>query len=126
MESRDLRSWMAEVENLGELKRIDGADWDVEIGAVTELGHHRGEQSKALLFDNIKGHPKGYRVLSNTLNTLKRLAATLNMQAILESCYAVNLASSPSRHSSLARSSPSGFFSRPRAWPTRSARLSGC
>ena len=80
MESRDLRSWMAEVENLGELKRIDGADWDVEIGAVTELGHHRGEQSKALLFDNIKGHPKGYRVLSNTLNTLKRLAATLNMQ----------------------------------------------
>ncbi len=35
MESRDLRSWMAEVENLGELKRIDGADWDVEIGAVT-------------------------------------------------------------------------------------------
>src|SRR5258706_2082073 len=80
MESRDLRSWMAEVENLGELKRIDGADWDVEIGAVTELGHHRGEQSKALLFDNINGHPKGFRVLSNTLNTLKRLAATLNMQ----------------------------------------------
>ncbi len=80
MESRDLRSWMAEVENLGELKRIDGADWDVEIGAVTELGHHRGEQSKALLFDNIKDYPKGYRVLSNTLNTLKRLAATLNMQ----------------------------------------------
>src|SRR5882672_6418332 len=80
MESRDLRSWMAEVENLGELKRIDGADWDVEIGAVTELGHHRGEQSKALLFDNIKGYPKGFRVLSNTLNTLKRLAATLNMK----------------------------------------------
>jgi len=70
---------MAEVENLGELKRIDGADWDVEIGAVTELGHHRGEQSKALLFDNIKGYPEGYRVLSNTLNTTKRLAVTLGM-----------------------------------------------
>ena len=78
-ESRDLRSWIAEVEELGELKRIDGADWDVEIGAVTELGHHRGEKSHALLFDNIKGYPKGYRVLSNTLNTVKRIATTLNM-----------------------------------------------
>src|ERR1700686_5652375 len=79
MQSRDLRGWIKEAEVLGELKKIDGADWDVEIGAVTELGHHRGEQSHALLFDNIKGYPKGYRVLSNTLNTTKRLAITLGM-----------------------------------------------
>ena len=77
--SRDLRGWMAEVEKIGELKHIDGADWDVEIGAVTEMGHHRGEQSHALLFDNIKDYPRGYRVLSNTLNTTKRLAITLGM-----------------------------------------------
>src|SRR3989454_18168 len=79
MESRDLRSWIDEVEKLGELARINGADWDVEIGAITELGHHRGEQSKAILFDQIKGYPEGYRVLSNTLNTVKRIAATLHM-----------------------------------------------
>src|SRR5205823_14724810 len=79
-EARDLRSWMAEIEKLGELKRIDGADWDVEIGAVTEMGHHRGEKSHALLFDNIKDYPKGYRVLSNTLNTVKRIAATMHME----------------------------------------------
>src|SRR5713226_6762232 len=78
-EGRDLRGWMSQVEELGELKRIEGADWDVEIGAITEMGHHRGEQSKALLFDNIKGYPKGYRVLSNTLNTVKRIATTLHM-----------------------------------------------
>ena len=77
--SRDLRGWMAAVDQIGELKQLDGADWDVEIGAVTEMGHHRGEQSKALLFDNIKGYPPGYRVLSNTLNTTKRLAVTLGM-----------------------------------------------
>src|SRR5712692_5191760 len=77
--SRDLRGWMAAVEKLGELKCIDGADWDIEIGTVTEMGHHRGEHSKALLFDNIKGYPAGYRVLSNTLNTTKRLAVTLGM-----------------------------------------------
>lgn len=79
MSSRDLRGWMQSAEELGELKHIDGADWDVEIGAITELGHHRGEDSSALLFDNIKGYPPGFRVLSNTLNTLKRLAMTLYM-----------------------------------------------
>ena len=70
---------LREAEALGELKKIDGPDWDVEIGAVTELGHHRGEQSHALLFDHIKGYPDGYRVLSNTFNTTKRLAMTLHM-----------------------------------------------
>jgi len=79
MEYRDLRGWIRAVDELGELKKIHGADWDVEIGAITELGHHRGEQSHALLFDNIKGYPEGYRVLSNTLNTVKRIALTLHM-----------------------------------------------
>jgi 4-hydroxy-3-polyprenylbenzoate decarboxylase len=77
--SRDLRQWIEQVDKLGELTTVNGADWDTEIGAVTELGHHMGEKSSALLFDNIKGYPAGYRVLSNTLNSLKRLALTLHM-----------------------------------------------
>ena len=77
--SRDLRDWIRSVDDLGELKKINGADWDVEIGAITELAHHQGEQSKALVFDNIKGYPPGYRVVSNTLNTVKRMALTLHM-----------------------------------------------
>ena len=76
--SRDLRDWIADVDRIGELKAINGADWDVEIGTITEMGHHRGERSHALLFDNIKGYPKGYRVVSNTMNTTKRLALTLH------------------------------------------------
>ncbi|PYS05508.1 MAG: UbiD family decarboxylase [Acidobacteria bacterium] len=68
----------ADVDRIGELKAINGADWDVEIGTITEMGHHRGERSHALLFDNIKGYPKGYRVVSNTMNTTKRLALTLH------------------------------------------------
>ena len=78
-EGRDLRGWIDQVDKLGELKTIEGADWDTEIGAITELGHHRGERSHALLFDKIKGYPAGYRVVSNTLNSLKRLALTLHM-----------------------------------------------
>lgn len=80
MVDRDLREWIEPADKLGELKRINGADWNVEIGAVTELGHHRGEQSHALLFDNIKGYPEGYRVLSNTMNTVNRIAITLQME----------------------------------------------
>src|SRR5262245_22581802 len=76
--SRDMRDWIAAVDDLGELKKVNGADWDVEIGTITEMGHHRGERSKALLFDHIKGYPRGYRVLSNTMNTTKRLALTLH------------------------------------------------
>ena len=79
MQPRDIRGWIQDVEKLGELKRIDGADWDVEIGAITELGHHRGEHSHALLFDYIKGYPEGYRVLTNTMNTVNRIALTLHM-----------------------------------------------
>src|SRR5438309_5162420 len=77
-QARDLRGWIDTIEKLGELKRLNGADWDVEIGTITEMGHHRGERSHALLFDNIKGYPKVYRVVSNTMNTTKRLALTLH------------------------------------------------
>ncbi len=80
MEARDIRSWIRSADELGQLKKLDGADWDIEIGAITELGHHLGEKSHALLFDNIKGYPKGYRILSNTLNTFKRIAMTLHME----------------------------------------------
>lgn len=33
----DLRTWLAEVEKLGELKHVHGADWDLELGAISEL-----------------------------------------------------------------------------------------
>ncbi len=57
----DLREYIAKIEELGLLKRFDGADWDLEIGALSDLYRRR----KATLFDNIKGYPRGFRVLSN-------------------------------------------------------------
>jgi hypothetical protein len=41
MRGRDLRGWIEEAERLGELQRVEGADWDVE------LGNHRGKNSQA-------------------------------------------------------------------------------
>jgi 4-hydroxy-3-polyprenylbenzoate decarboxylase len=33
----DLREWLQKVEQLGELKTVYGADWDLEIGAVASM-----------------------------------------------------------------------------------------
>ena len=72
---RDLRDWIAQVDRMGELRRIDHASWDLEIGSITDyVSHHR--PNPAVLFDNIQGYPAGYRVLVNQLGSLRRLAYT--------------------------------------------------
>ena len=74
----DLRSWLSKVEAREELKHIDGADWNLEIGTISVL-HSRSEPCCALLFDKIKDYPKGYRVLTCSVTTLRRLALALNL-----------------------------------------------
>ena len=33
----DLRAWLDAVEKLGELRHVRGADWNLELGAISEL-----------------------------------------------------------------------------------------
>lgn len=75
--SDDLRGFIAQLEEIGQLKKIDGADWDVEIGAITEVVSDK--EGPALLFDNIKGYPKGYRILSNAFRTHDRFGVALGL-----------------------------------------------
>ncbi|MDP2720089.1 MAG: UbiD family decarboxylase [Dehalococcoidia bacterium] len=70
----DLRLFIDKLEKLEELVLVKGADWNLEIGTLTELFDEN--QDKALLFDEIKGYPRGFRVLTNAIATPKRLAAT--------------------------------------------------
>jgi 4-hydroxy-3-polyprenylbenzoate decarboxylase len=73
----DLRAFIAELRELGDLREISGADWNLEIGAITEiLGE---EEGPALLFDDIQGYPKGFRVVSNVFRTHARAAASLGL-----------------------------------------------
>lgn len=72
----DLRYFISQLERLEELKQIDGADWDLEIGTITELSAEKN--GPALLFDRIKGYAPGYRVISNLIATPKRLAVALS------------------------------------------------
>ena len=88
MSFNDLRGWLEEVDQMGELKRIDGAHWNKEIGAVSEmLAEH---DNTALLFDNIPDYPKGYRVLSNAFLSHKRTASVLGINESTSSVEMVN------------------------------------
>ncbi len=68
----DLRPFLDHLYQLKELQKVDGADWNLEIGAITELSDER--KGPALLFDRIKGYPQGYRVVSNLTASPRRLA----------------------------------------------------
>ncbi len=76
---RDLREWLALVDAMGELRVIEGADWNLEIAAITELARLESKARPALLFDRIKGYPPGFRVLSGMHNTIRRLALSTTM-----------------------------------------------
>ena len=62
MSVRDLREWIEKVDAMGELQRVNGAHWDLEIGAITDL-YQQSPGSSALLFDKIPDYPEGFRVL---------------------------------------------------------------
>lgn len=70
----DLRPYIRQLEQADELQHVVGADWNLEIGTLTELSDERG--GPALLFDNIKGYPAGYRVATNLIGTPRRWALT--------------------------------------------------
>jgi UbiD family decarboxylase len=74
----DLRPWLSEVEKLGELRKVEGADWNLELGAISELNVKK-DAPPALLFDGIKGYPKGFRVLTCSTSSPARLSSILRL-----------------------------------------------
>jgi len=62
---------------------LSGADWDVEMGAVTHMLTEKSRgQAPAILFDDIPGYAKGYRTLYGQLSSIKRIALTLGCRLI--------------------------------------------
>ncbi|MGE5817485.1 MAG: UbiD family decarboxylase domain-containing protein, partial [Deltaproteobacteria bacterium] len=74
----DLREWLGIVEEMGELKRLAGAHWNLEIGAITDVVHHT-EPSPALLFDEIPDYPTDRSILVNAMHSRNRLAVTMGL-----------------------------------------------
>lgn len=78
MVTRDLREWLEKVEQAGKLKKLDGADWNLEIGCLSALNVQEKDRP-ALLFDNIKGYPSGYRVLTSCNSSPGTLGLTFGL-----------------------------------------------
>ena len=77
---RDLREWLEQADKLGELKRVRGAHWDLEMGGLAEIvAREAKEVAPALLFDEIPGFPRGHRALFGQLDSVRRLALTLGL-----------------------------------------------
>ena len=75
---KDLRDFIAAVDKLGALRRIEGADPRFEIGGITEVAAGLPD-CPALLFDGIKGFPPGFRVFTNATTNVQRAALALGL-----------------------------------------------
>ena len=79
----DLRDWLERVDTMGELQSVSGADWNKEIGAISQINYRR-PLNPALLFDEIKDYQPGYRVLTSSVGSTRRLALTFRLSTELD------------------------------------------
>jgi 4-hydroxy-3-polyprenylbenzoate decarboxylase len=79
---KDLREFIALVDQLGALRRVDGADPRFEIGGITELAAGLPD-CPALLFDDIKGFSRGFRIFTNATTNVQRAALALGLDPAL-------------------------------------------
>lgn len=78
----DLRDFIGLVESMGDLKRVDGASADFELGAITEVAAGL-PACPALLFDQIPGLRPGHRVFTNATVSTRRAALALGIDPTL-------------------------------------------
>lgn len=78
MAFNDLREFIAKAQEIGECRIVEGADRETDIGAISELEIEQ-PIPKLLLFDNIKGYPRGFRVASTVFSSDRRTALPLGL-----------------------------------------------
>ncbi|MEA2824251.1 MAG: hypothetical protein QOF03_733 [Alphaproteobacteria bacterium] len=67
----DLRQWLALAERLGEVREVKVASWEEDIGLAAEA-ILRAENGPCVVFDEVKGCAKGFRVLLNMFAGTRR------------------------------------------------------
>ena len=75
----DLREFLRRAEEQGEVLRVPGVDWNLEMGTLSEAVFQGAARNNppAILFEDDPGYPKGWRVLAGATTSMKRLALTL-------------------------------------------------
>src|SRR5205814_1167270 len=59
---QDLREFLSRIERAGELLKVPGAHWNLEMGTLAESVNERPD-APAVLFEDVPGYPRGYRVM---------------------------------------------------------------
>ena len=67
----DLREWLSLAERLGEVRNVSGASWQEDIGLAAEAVL-RAENGPCVVFDDVPGCRKGFRVLLNMFAGTRR------------------------------------------------------
>lgn len=74
---KDLREWISQAEEIGELVHVTGADTRYEIGAIDAITSRN--QGPAVLFHEIKGYPPNFRMMTNLLSNIKTINLTFGL-----------------------------------------------
>jgi UbiD family decarboxylase len=89
-----------------DLRHVEGAHWDLELGAIAELSY-RQKKPPALLFDRIGDYPAGWRVLTGSMGTARRIGRALRLGEDLDDAGVVEaLRNRPSAWAAAATSFP--------------------
>ncbi|MDE3077752.1 MAG: UbiD family decarboxylase, partial [Chloroflexota bacterium] len=75
-----LRGWLEEIDRMGQLRQVHGANAEEEIGAATDVLQHAAE-APAAMFDQVPGYASEFRVLVNGLGSTDRIGLALGMPA---------------------------------------------
>ncbi|BBD72133.1 decarboxylase UbiD [Sulfodiicoccus acidiphilus] len=78
--SFDLRTWVDNVRERGLLREVRGADWNLEVGCLTDM--NAKAKRYTLLFDEIRGYPPGYRILTGALLDASRVGLSLGFKQV--------------------------------------------
>ena len=88
----DMRDYIEVLKEMGELRELDGVDLDLEVGALTERAAEK--EGDALLFNNFKNYPSGFRVITNVFRTCKRTGPAMGIARKTASIFSTNGAKS--------------------------------
>ncbi len=80
MPFRDLREFIARLEEEGEVQRIEEEiDWNLEAGAMVRRANEQG--LPAPFFQKVKSYPGDYRLFGSPLSNHRRIAIAMDMDA---------------------------------------------
>ncbi len=77
MPYQSLEDFIKAADAVDEVRYVDGADLELDVGCLTELIGER--EGPLLLFDKFANYPAGYRVCANAIRSRRRFALALDL-----------------------------------------------